>query len=307
MASSEEIAPLLPETLPEDFGDWDSETSPAPSGGSLAARKTGKPLLPPAKLEAVWAIRKPRRISRIPDGKASSFRVPPCRRLSLSNSQKISSIGKKRLPLRRFVLTPKSRTRGKPIVPPMQSRPRNCRWQCGPSVRCRRAAQASDSVPLAPAVDEPQRGSADWDSVTSEKPSPVKSKEWDAWEADHSLGDTSKPLGQSAGREASAPQVADGPRASGSAAPPSFLVKQQESANVLVDESPSHASHKPEAGDASNRVAVAPSWPTDAMVDGMHDSPELTETLKREADEIFKCFLQRISKIRKRRGRRNGS
>ncbi len=31
MASPEELTPLLPETLPEDFGDWDSEASPAPS------------------------------------------------------------------------------------------------------------------------------------------------------------------------------------------------------------------------------------------------------------------------------------
>src|ERR1035441_5497338 len=29
MASPEELTPLLPETLPDDFGDWDSEASPA--------------------------------------------------------------------------------------------------------------------------------------------------------------------------------------------------------------------------------------------------------------------------------------
>src|ERR1035441_4597163 len=31
MASPEELTPLLPETLPDDFGDWDSEASPASS------------------------------------------------------------------------------------------------------------------------------------------------------------------------------------------------------------------------------------------------------------------------------------
>lgn len=31
MASPEEITPLLPETLPEDFGEWDGEASPEPS------------------------------------------------------------------------------------------------------------------------------------------------------------------------------------------------------------------------------------------------------------------------------------
>ena len=31
MASPEELTPLLPDTLPDDFGDWDSEASPASS------------------------------------------------------------------------------------------------------------------------------------------------------------------------------------------------------------------------------------------------------------------------------------
>ena len=35
MASPEKIAPLLPETLPEDFSDWDSEASPVPVPGQL--------------------------------------------------------------------------------------------------------------------------------------------------------------------------------------------------------------------------------------------------------------------------------
>ena len=35
MASPEELAPLLPETLPEDFSEWDSEASAARSPGQL--------------------------------------------------------------------------------------------------------------------------------------------------------------------------------------------------------------------------------------------------------------------------------
>ena len=31
MASPEELTPLLPETLPDDFGEWDDEASPEPS------------------------------------------------------------------------------------------------------------------------------------------------------------------------------------------------------------------------------------------------------------------------------------
>ena len=39
MASPKELAPLPPETLPEDFGDWDSEASPAPLPVNSAERE----------------------------------------------------------------------------------------------------------------------------------------------------------------------------------------------------------------------------------------------------------------------------
>lgn len=39
MASSEELVPLLPETLPEDFGDWDSEAPAPPSPGHSDERE----------------------------------------------------------------------------------------------------------------------------------------------------------------------------------------------------------------------------------------------------------------------------
>ena len=52
MASPAEIAQGLPETLPEDFGEWDSESSPATvpgsSGGLDATRGLGDVLKPPA-------------------------------------------------------------------------------------------------------------------------------------------------------------------------------------------------------------------------------------------------------------------
>ena len=56
MASPEKIAPLLPETLPDDFSDWDSEASPVPersdSGESEAweaAHSFGKSPKPPSQ------------------------------------------------------------------------------------------------------------------------------------------------------------------------------------------------------------------------------------------------------------------
>jgi protein TonB len=42
MASPEEVATLPPETLPEDFGDWDSDASPVPSTGNSGEREPSK-------------------------------------------------------------------------------------------------------------------------------------------------------------------------------------------------------------------------------------------------------------------------
>jgi len=53
MASPTEIAQRLPETLPEDFGDWDSEPSPATvpgnSGSFETTRDSGEDAKPPAQ------------------------------------------------------------------------------------------------------------------------------------------------------------------------------------------------------------------------------------------------------------------
>ena len=291
MASSEEIAPLLPETLPEDFGDWDSEAPAAPS----PIRSGG-----PQEWETVRPVGKARRPFGLPNN-PDAFLETLIERPRVSGSSASTPV---------LVKQPKdffdwgSEAPGAPprshreeqdareadqsldAKPPAQSADSNA---AAPPVT--REPQVSDSAPSAPAVDKAQKSSVDWDSVTSEKPSAVKSKEWDAWEADHSLGETSKPHGRAAGPEASAQPVVDGPRVSGSASSASFLVKQHELTNVSADESPSHASHKPEHSDAANRVAVAPVWPTNAMVDGMLDSPEQAETLRREADgALFQMF-----------------
>ena len=52
MASPEKIAPMLPETLPEDFSDWDSEASSlCLCLLTLASGRHGKPLIPSASLQ----------------------------------------------------------------------------------------------------------------------------------------------------------------------------------------------------------------------------------------------------------------
>jgi TonB family protein len=68
----------------------------------------------------------------------------------------------------------------------------------------------------------------DWDSKASAARLPVNSGERDAWEAADSCGETQKPLWQSGDREAFLASLADGPRASGSAASAPVFLKQQE-------------------------------------------------------------------------------
>ena len=83
MASSEEIAPLLPETLPEDFGDWDSEASAAPSHALTEGREGWKagPAFGGPRRPVPVSERDPRPLSR--DGRVLRFREGLAGRLRL--------------------------------------------------------------------------------------------------------------------------------------------------------------------------------------------------------------------------------
>jgi TonB family protein len=65
MASPKEIAPLLPETLPADFSDWDGERSSTPMADSASGRK-------PTSI--LHEVSKPREQSEYIDGILASFR-----------------------------------------------------------------------------------------------------------------------------------------------------------------------------------------------------------------------------------------
>jgi periplasmic protein TonB len=218
MASPKELAPLLPETLPEDFNEWDGKAAAAPSPVHSGEREAweaadafseaAKPLWQSADREALRAS--------LVDGPRDS------------------------------------------------------------------GSAASTSVFV-----KQQEGSINWESEATPAPWPVDRTEWEEWEAAHSFSKTQKFPGQSADREASPSPVVDRPRDSGSAASAPVVVKQQE----LVDDSPSHASHEPEARPAKNEVSVVASSPNVATADEIRTSPEHTATTRSKADDaVYQLF-----------------
>ena len=118
-------------------------------------------------------------------------------------------------------------------------------------------------------------------------------REWETWEAALSFGKTPKSPGQSAEREAILSPVANRPRVSGSASSAPVIVRQQELASELVDESPSRASHRPEARQTANGVSAAPRWPNAAKADGMCNSPEFESGI--EAPKLTRLIFQLFS------------
>jgi hypothetical protein len=293
MASSEEIAPFLPETLPEDFSDWDSEASPAPSPVLSGGQEEWE------SVHSFGETPRPFGLSKDPDAFLESLLERPHVSGSASSAPVFIKQQKDSFDWDSEALSAPPRAHSgerdareadhspdETVEPPTQSADRNA--TVSPVTD---KPRASDSASSAPVFIKQQKNSFDRDGVASEKPLPVNAREWEAWEADHSLGETSKPHGQSADREATVPPVVDGPRVSGSASPASVLVKQQELTNELMDGSPNRASREPDASHAANGVSAVSSWPKVAMVDGILDSPEITATLKREADgALFQMF-----------------
>jgi protein TonB len=230
MASPEKIAPSVPETLPEDFGDWDSEAFPAPMPGNSGE----------------W-----------------------------ESSEAAHSFSKFPKPL------------GQPVdrdafLESLLDRPR-----------------VSSSALSAPVFVKKQRTFIDWDSEESPTATPVNRSEWEAWEATHSFGESPKLLEQSADRDAILESLVDRPRVSGSASPAPVSLKPQKLTSELVDVLPSPPSHPLDASRTANEVPVVPSLPNAASVDGMSNSPELTATLRREANEVlFQIFQSKNIEVK---------
>ena len=221
MASPEEVATLLPETLPEDFGDWDGEASPAPSPGNLASGSRRKMHIPSARLTNRWGNPLTTMQCWNPCLAGRELRSQPRPHQALLSSKGISSIGIAKNFLRLRRLTVLNGKHGKPVVPSAN-------------------LQSRLASPLTRAILE---------------------------------------------------SLVNRPPVSGSASPAPVSLKPRKLTSELVDVSPSPASHTPGASRTTDEDPAVSSLPSAASVDGMGNSPQLTATLRSDANEaLFQMF-----------------
>ena len=220
MASPEELTPVLPETLPEDFSDWDSEAPPAVTPVNLNEWDT-------------WQ---------------SSH--------SLARTAKQNWYSAER--------DAKS--------PAAADKPR-----------------VSSSVQAAPVHIEQDKKTIDSNRETKSVGASAKREDWEEWLASYSSGDTARPAGQSAKREATSSHTFDRPQATFSTPTAEVPLKQKKLRSESTNESSSHAgkleSHK------SNDVHAAPSETDGAAADSESNPRELTVALEGESSAaLFSSF-----------------
>ncbi len=300
MASPKEIAPTLPETLPEDFSEWDSEGSPAAmpvhSGEWEAAHpfsETAKPLGQPIDRDATMASL----VDRPPaSGTASSEPVSIKQQDDIGHGVSGASPSAKPVNSRdeweawieahSFSETPK---------PLGQSVHRGANMASLVDM-----PRASGSSSTAPVSVKQQKDSSNGDREASPSVKPVNSRdEWEAWAAAHSFDKTPKPLGQSAERKAIISPAADRPRVSGSALSAPFLVKEKGLTSKSTEGLPSRYSQGLVASQARSAVLAVPGLPNVATVDGTRNSPEPAATLNREIDvPLFQSYLSKDVEVK---------
>jgi protein TonB len=259
MASPEELTPLLPETLPEDFGDWDSEASPAPS-------------LPVNADEwEAWAAAHPFSDTSKPLGQ------------SLDRDAEASSADRPRVAgsassapefAKQEVVFSYEDSEASPKAKPVNSREEWEAWI---------ESHSSSETP------KPFGQSAERKAILS----PVREAGLSIREAGLSIREAGLSI-----REAGL-SISDGPRASGSASSAPVLVKEQELTGNLAVASPSRTSQGPAASRTTNEVSMVQASPNAATADGTRNLPKPTAALKREADEtLFQWYSSKDIEVK---------
>jgi periplasmic protein TonB len=314
MASSEGLAPRLPDTLPEDFGGWDNEGSsaaaPGNSGGQgdghvfsespkqhgqAAERETsfspvvdksrdkrsGAPapdFLKPQKLTSELLDPPQTRVSqKIDASREWETDVSPSATSSNSNGYAAPySFGEPAKP------RGQSAERETTMFSPVVERPRDTRSAPSTSDFLKPQKPTNGSVDAPPSRASRIGSSREWESDVSPASIPNHSN---GYGGAHSFGEPAKPRGQSAEREATLSPAVDRSRDTHPATFGPEFIKEQMSTSGLVEEAPSPATRRPETspatknGSASKKEANAkPSWPDAAPVDGARSSRELTAT-----------------------------
>ncbi|MEI9967897.1 MAG: hypothetical protein WDM87_04440 [Terracidiphilus sp.] len=294
MASPEELIPSLPDTLPEDFGEWDSEgaataTAVDPGEWETAQRfsEASKAFGQSADGDVAAAFAEQR--EDVSTGKSEA--VPTAKTLSSREEWEawIESHSFSEAP------KPFGKTDRRDEAPPS-------------SVDKPRSSGSATSAPSsAPEIATKQKDSSNGNGKSSPASKPAQSGEWETWVAAHSNGKTPKSNGRSAEPKATLPPAAEKPRFSGSASSATVLVAEPEltsepavrasrpaSSNPLLS-SPAPSSPASSSlvslglgvSHATNAVPAAVGMTAIVEADEIVHSPEPTATLRREADEAL--------------------
>ncbi len=286
MASPEELIPSLPDTLPEDFGEWDSESAatatavdPGEWESAQAVSEAAKAFDQSADGDAATAFAEQR--EDVSAGKSEA--VPTAKTLSSREEWEawIESHSFSEAP------KPFGKTDRRDEAPASSvDKPRG-----------------SGSATSAPEIATKQQNSSNGNGKPSPASKPAQSSEWENWVAAHSNGKTPKSNGRSAEPKATLPPAA---------ASSSVLVAEPE----LRSEPAVRAARPVSSGPASSNPVLsspAPTIPASSTLvslglgvsratnavpaavgmtavveeDEVVHSPEPTATLRREADEAL--------------------
>src|ERR1700722_910211 len=204
MASPEELIPSLPDTLPEDFGEWDSEGAATATAVASGEWETAHPLS-----EA------PKAFGQSGDGDAAT--AVANQREDVSNEKSEAAPTAKTLSSREeweawieshsFSEAPK----------PFGKTAQRDEMPASPVDKPRGSGSATSAPGTAPDFAKKQKDSSNGNSKPSPAPKPAQSGEWENWVANHSNGKTPKLNGRSTEPRATASPAAEKPRYSSSA------------------------------------------------------------------------------------------
>jgi len=282
MASPKEIAPTLPEILPEDFSEWDSEGSPTampvPTGEWEAAHsfsETPKPFGQSVDRDATMAT-----LVDMPPASGSTSSAPIFVEQQEDFSHEVSAASPSANPVNsrdEWEAWIDAHSFSETLKPFGQSVDRNANMASLTEI-----PHASGSSSSAPVSGKQQKNISDRNSEVSPTAMPVLSGEWEAWAAAHSFDKTPKAPGRPPERKASVSPVVDRPRVSSFASSAPVVVKEPEVTTESAKGSPSRASRGLEASHATSVVPAVPALPSVSKLNGLRNSPEPAATLKRE-------------------------
>jgi len=228
MASPEKIAPLLPDTLPDDFGEWDNEGSPKKDGPAY-----GWDNQPTPTTATVYSWE-----SQAPVTAAESIRSNEWEEWEAAHASKVA----------RSAVQPVER---RPVLSPVVDRP-----------------SVSDSAASTHDAAERQLGVVDRESEASPSAKQDDADEWAVWAAAHSSRKGPKSYAKSLEPKAALSPVAEKPRAAEAASPaPAIAKPQQEPAKESADASLARPANKAEASQAAHALTAAPNRPNFAVAD----------------------------------------